>query len=821
MVDFTSGGYHFRQAVARGDFYAALGLDETASKLDIDVAAARQADRSPEIASQVTAVANVLNNHDRKAVYRVLRDSCDRIYTRLGDRCGTEVFEAIPDCRCAIWRLCCELLRFDLDQTELLVGPKGASSLAERCDDWIIESLAESRLMVLNCTSEELLTGSATRELWHAECPACGRTRDVLCRMVDRPNDGSALPADELEAARYDYEPLPCPSCRAESADPSEYEDTYTFDFSAGSLGGRVVRGQGMAMCLSVYAILSGLPTSACPPHLLEQFYSLQQDGEDVSIESVEARPRTVFPQLAVQPRRQPAPGGSGVGAGAACIVTFLMLMVLRGACHYAQHHASNQVPRNLRPYEHDWNPPFWQPPRVNRDEIQGARPPASTRYLLRQIHESIGRRREQLGWDVLDDESQRAAEEAKGHEEKGEELNRIRRRREAAAEFDAAREIWQELADQHPEKLSLQRRLAGVYYSLGRAYSQMRHCGESQHAYGIAISIYERLMDSESRTEGDVHCLGGAHCNLAHELREEGKCMEAMLHYDSAIAVLQVHLTETPECETATRFLGNAFWGRGTSLCGMNKWEEAIEDFGQAIELRPKVADIYRDRGAAYGETENWEEAVSDFTESARLEPSSWRTWYYLALVKLRRRDVEGYRATCQEMLVRFGDSQDASAANTTAWSVALSPNAVDDYGPFIQLAERAVAARPSHASFRNTLGAVLCRDGRPAEAVPELQKAIELRGKSGNPCDWFLLSIACHKLEEPDQAGCWREHAALWIDEGLAQADGGGRVRLSWNRKVEIELLRQEAEALGDKALTPPCHRNPRQNDPQLLHR
>jgi len=131
IVHFTSAAHQFARALAEGDLHRALGVSEDAQKLDIDVAAARIFDRAPQLAGQITAVANVLTNRDRKAVYDSLRELRDYVCQTIADRYGDRLDDYIPDYRAAIWEKCCELLRFSLGQTDLAVGPKGSESLAK------------------------------------------------------------------------------------------------------------------------------------------------------------------------------------------------------------------------------------------------------------------------------------------------------------------------------------------------------------------------------------------------------------------------------------------------------------------------------------------------------------------------------------------------------------------------------------------------------------------------------------------------------------------------------------------------------------------
>src|SRR5262249_50613271 len=61
---------------------------------------------------------------------------------------------------------------------------------------------------------------------------------------------------------------------------------------------------------------------------------------------------------------------------------------------------------------------------------------------------------------------------------------------------------------------------------------------------------------------------------------------------------------------------------------CGMihasgNNLDEAITEFSKAIELNPKYAEAYYERGVAQVRKSQHDRAIADFTEVVRLEPN------------------------------------------------------------------------------------------------------------------------------------------------------------------------------------------------------
>ena len=400
MVDFTSAAHQFAIALSEGDLYSALGVPEDARRLDIDVAAARISDRAPQLAAQVTAVANVLTNRDRRARYQVLRYCHYCVCKTVAHRCGEEIHEVIPGYRAAIWKKCCALLRFDLDQPDIAVGPRGAASLARRGQEWVVESLLTSRLMVLRCTNKELREGAAVRDVWYTACPVCHHRHPVACtwkqplspRSPDPTKGGGAL-GFRFNRFRYDYHVPACPNCGAHGVDPSAYDDTYTFRFTSKTPCGTVVRGEGQHSREVTHAIVNGVPNSSCPPKLLEEFYIAHQEGRDVTLAEIEDKWQTEPSQryAGEGSRHSPADTTKGGTSFLAWVGIFLIFIVLRGGC-VAMSRLSKQRQHEKRwKQEFDsWKFPELQSPRIEPSYIREIIAPNSNR-ILRDTPSPIG----------------------------------------------------------------------------------------------------------------------------------------------------------------------------------------------------------------------------------------------------------------------------------------------------------------------------------------------------------------------------------------------------------------------------------------------
>jgi tetratricopeptide (TPR) repeat protein len=60
----------------------------------------------------------------------------------------------------------------------------------------------------------------------------------------------------------------------------------------------------------------------------------------------------------------------------------------------------------------------------------------------------------------------------------------------------------------------------------------------------------------------------------------------------------------------------------KGVALVVEGKYNEAIEAFNKAIELNPKDAVAYNNRGAAYGQIGNYKQQIEDSTKALQINP-------------------------------------------------------------------------------------------------------------------------------------------------------------------------------------------------------
>ncbi|WP_373355172.1 tetratricopeptide repeat protein [Pseudoroseicyclus sp. CXY001] len=198
-----------------------------------------------------------------------------------------------------------------------------------------------------------------------------------------------------------------------------------------------------------------------------------------------------------------------------------------------------------------------------------------------------------------------------------------------------------------------------------------------------------------------------------------------------------------------------------GDSLRELARYPEAVEAYGRALQLyadgAPMTWVIHYTRGISRQEAGNWPGAEADFRRALELNPGQPRVLNHL-----------GYA------LVTRGESLDEALA----------------------MVRLAVAAEPENAAIIDSLGWALYRLGRVAEAVPHLERAVEI--EAGSPVINEHLGDAYWQVGRREEARFqWRR--ALSFEPEAAMA-----------ARLEQKLASGLVEIPGDSAALEPAVAN-----------
>jgi tetratricopeptide (TPR) repeat protein len=310
---------------------------------------------------------------------------------------------------------------------------------------------------------------------------------------------------------------------------------------------------------------------------------------------------------------------------------------------------------------------------------------------------------------------------------------------------------------------------------------------------YKIAESAAERLLD---RVEG-LNCLGGMYSRY----REWDRAQDA---FERALPV---------GGESSGSLMRN--WARMLSAQG--RLPEALQKYRRAVELRQSDWVLVQELAGvelASGRVDDGRQHLVAARMAGAIANS--QDSYELALSWLARpEDLSQYRAACRDMVAKYSDSRDPDELVLTAWTAAILPKSLDDYGSAITLARRSVELNKDSAEAVRSLGAILYRAGKYDESVQQLAPLVadaenaNTQAKTSPAYPHFFLAMAQHQLGKQDEARGTLEKAIKLVEAELADKEHAPK----WNRKLTLELLRTEAESLIGRV--PPVSNPPAPED------
>ncbi|MCH8196992.1 MAG: tetratricopeptide repeat protein [Proteobacteria bacterium] len=129
--------------------------------------------------------------------------------------------------------------------------------------------------------------------------------------------------------------------------------------------------------------------------------------------------------------------------------------------------------------------------------------------------------------------------------------------------------------------------------------------------------------------------------------------------------------------------------YDRGNAYGRKRQYDRAIQDYTEAIRLKPDYARAFNNRGLSYGRKRQYDRAIRDFTEAIRLRPDYTSAYYKRGLAYGRKRQYD---------------------------------RAIQDYTEAIRL-------KPNYASAYGGRGYAKVQLGKRDKAIADFRKAIELR--------------------------------------------------------------------------------------------
>ena len=247
-------------------------------------------------------------------------------------------------------------------------------------------------------------------------------------------------------------------------------------------------------------------------------------------------------------------------------------------------------------------------------------------------------------------------------------------------------------------------------------------------------------------------------------------------------------------------------------TLVTSKRSEEAFALIEHDVAAFPEDALGHTELGQLHARLGQWDKAATSLSRSLDLNPNVVEPWYCAAAVYLWRGDVVGYRRACAGMLERFAKpgAIPLPAAQKTATTCSLLPDAVSDFAAIERLAERMINSAekndPDYRSYALAKGLVEYRGGHYGQAVQWLARyGPQIDGTALDAVAFSALAVAKQQLGDAAAARTALERGKSIMARKLPNPSGEqlfeGDSYIEW---IHCQILLREAEKLVKEPAT-----------------
>jgi tetratricopeptide (TPR) repeat protein len=148
-----------------------------------------------------------------------------------------------------------------------------------------------------------------------------------------------------------------------------------------------------------------------------------------------------------------------------------------------------------------------------------------------------------------------------------------------------------------------------------------------------------------------------------ANKLARDGAEASKNQDFDKAVELLR---KATDLDRKYTDELAAVYQQRAYSAATNKQFQDAMNDYGEAIKLKPDDARIYEQRAAVEMKINDNDKALADYSEAIKLKPNEARYYAYRSYIYEVKGDVKNSMADTEKVLKLDPNNQEAKSRKT-----------------------------------------------------------------------------------------------------------------------------------------------------------
>jgi tetratricopeptide (TPR) repeat protein len=195
------------------------------------------------------------------------------------------------------------------------------------------------------------------------------------------------------------------------------------------------------------------------------------------------------------------------------------------------------------------------------------------------------------------------------------------------------------------------------------------------------------------------------------------------------------------------------AYYNRGTTYSGKGNLDQAVKDFNMTIELDPNLAEVYCNRGIIYFNNNDFNQAIKDFTKAIEINRNLENAYYNQGNAYVKKGDFN-------QAIKDYNKAIELDPKDTVYYlNRGNTYNVKGDLNQAIKDYSKAIELDPNVADVYNNRGDIYLKKDELDNAMIDIEQVLKLNSQSS--IAMVTMGEIYLKKEDPKNAKEWFEKA------------------------------------------------------------